>query len=660
MSVLLDALKKAAEEKKNAASNDSPDVETVKPESSVSESLTLSSDLDSREEAVKGDELTIEAENTSVYEKPETTDFSMELKLEDENLSEDFTHNDASTESLKVNPEAFSSEPIKLEIEKEPTFKLETIEEDISLSKDFSPVETENQVEETGLEELSIKLEEKNIQIESDATQDLTSLIDSLDIGDTSPVENVKLIEGGKREELGNALNADPITKMEVSSLPDASHTSLGSKEKQELSDFQQVTNEAPAPQKTNESFEWTMDELPGYSPSASEKPSSKQQSKASLEKNPILIHGENKPPKPSKKKYTTSSKIFLSLFVVLLFLVIGFYGILYYQEQNSQLEQSMRKYNIASTQIRQPITPVQTNSIESDVTNKEVIKIVPANSDLKESSSVDLAQISNTENIVQEKTTLVKQPVVDLPKKKKNTSKQNIESGKAKTVYKPRDTGVSNQERVYKNSNRAKSQPVVKINQVKSNLAEAYTAYGSGNYQLASKYFDKVLNSQPKNIRALLGLGGVAVAKGNFVSAVGYYQKVLDIKPNHLSAFEAIANLSGAVPLNNEWENELFEMVRKYPDSATLQYASGNIHAKKGDWLAAQENYFNSVVLDRSNADFMLNLAVSYDHLGEYDLASQYYTQALASSNVKPVSFDEEQVRKRLISIRQLKVKGY
>jgi len=200
---------------------------------------------------------------------------------------------------------------------------------------------------------------------------------------------------------------------------------------------------------------------------------------------------------------------------------------------------------------------------------------------------------------------------------------------------------------------------PVVKINKTKSLLADAYDAYRVGNYGKAAVHFQNALNSDSKNIHAYLGLGAIDVINKNYSSAVRSYEKVLSLEPNNLNALEAIANLSGLVPLNEEWERQLFTMAEIYPKSAVLQNACGNSFARKNDWLAAQQNYFNAHANMPQNPDYMVNLAVSYDHIGEYKLASQYYTQAMAYVGKTKVSFDTNQVKARLVSIRQLAMKG-
>ncbi|WP_321326519.1 tetratricopeptide repeat protein [Thiomicrorhabdus sp.] len=600
MSVLLDALKKAAEEKKavNSASEQK------------SESLdAIQNSNFSIEEHVE--ESSLESTNVTIVDSVDTSE---ELPLFDLKISEDV--------AKEVQP---STEREQLAIE--PT----------------SPSQG-----------LTLKLSDGEVDVESDDSG-LISLMASLDD---------EKVTGSSGEKFNHESSSPDQNSFESTS-------NFELDENQNSNPTLANNNQDSLPE---DDFDWSLDKLPGYNQQAEQVVSSENEAYVT---NPILVNGENVPPKVAKK-YATSTRVILSLVVILLFIGIGFYGLLYYQEQNEELEFSMRKYNLSKmtlpSQSNEQNKQKASDSEESEKnTNLVSDKVISLRNTIKDAVEKNVIQpLSGQGNISPDNIETVKLDDLNTTnvdeQKSKNTDNSEVTSivGNKTTLAKSNKTVVNSKKTIHSvvpkhnQAEKSSSKGIIVTNSTMSDIAKAYSAYDSQNFTEAQRLFSKVIEKQPNNINALLGLGGVSVANGNFYKAINLYQKVLDNDPNNLYAFESIANLSGRVSLNNEWSSELASMLEKHPKSAVLQYAQGNVFAEKNDWLKAQKNYFNALVLDSTNPDYMLNLAISFDHLGEYKLADKYYTQALGYSEFKQVSFDKKQVKDRLVSIRQFIVKGY
>lgn len=552
MSVLLDALKKAAEEKKNA---DKSTIETISASAEVSDAETDTPD------SVSG----ISAQNS------------------ESSLS---THS-ADKLNLTLSP------------------KLETSDETITTE-------------------------------ESSSTEETAALLAALDSDEASMVSD------------SNVSNENQVTEESVTS----------------ESSFQSSSLKTPT-SKNKEDFEWSMDDLPAYSETNETVPAPSYDSTAPLEHNPILTKGENAPPKPSKKR-SASFGVIVSLFVLLMFIGIGFYGMLYYQEQSDQLELSMKKYALEKFEVapvKLPINSQSSNHLESATNSKNNVENTNVQADnllaeaTKDSFTKDGVNTGNSQDVVlkgndsqgeilatESNNRLAKSPAQQINKSTR-TSVQAKVSSASKAV-----------------KNKLIKQDVAQFNVVTTQtiLFQGYEYYSAQNYPLAMEAFNSVLQKDSKNKNALIGLGAISASTGDNLSAVGYYQRVLEFSPNNLDALEAIANLSGELELDEQWNRDLLEMANEYPDSSVLQYASGNIYAKENDWLQAQKHYFNAHAMAPNNPDYLLNLAISFDHLGKYDLAIKFYTQALGFAATVPINFDQSMVRDRLISIRQLIVKGH
>ncbi len=400
------------------------------------------------------------------------------------------------------------------------------------------------------------------------------------------------------------------------------------------------------------DSFEWSMNALPGYT--AATVDDSKP-----LEQNPILLSGAlTSEPKRSKKPIYSKGLFFLVM--VLFFFGIGFYGLMYYQEQNEELENSMRKYELAKMEfslpkIKSPTVESVASKAELSMTSKAIpIETVDQGSDL---SANDFQNRSQTSSDAEEVVSLDNSGAIDakLKRASKSVSLQvnsasNSHADSHQPSAKVNIKKVPRSRTVVTESKRA----LMVDNSTETFLTEAYAAYESGQLELAESKFKRVLSIDPRNLTALLGLGGISASQNQPRLAMGHYQKALEVEPESLVVYEAIANLSTSIELNSEWNDSLLKMVDTYPSSSTLQYALGNLYSSNNDWLAAQECYFKAYALDMNNPDFMVNLAVSLDHLGKYPLAAQYYTQALASADSQKVNFDVSSIKNRLISIRQ------
>ena len=690
MSVLLDALKKAAEEKKNLESGNNDNKSELSENSDRSSSdldtEVNSSDLSTSAEKdkfsfkladqVDGDQSEIKTEIPSLdLDKEVESEQSLVADLEVEDLdekatfqlSEQGTAENAFVEpSLEIDSDIISDTTQNLGLEVD-----NTREEDVLVDK------TEQIFENFDLSDSPVpELDTGKTGYEIE--DDLNSLIDSLDTGVQEP-SSIGFEEKRSNENM-SLVNPD----LGVGSSQSDTLLGEGQSVRSNSSAFNEPVKDSsltkPHPQK--DSFDWSLDDLPGYQSDTSLHKSYRQED--SLASNPILVSGANSAPTTTKRKYATSSKIMLSLMVIMLFVLIGFYGIIYYQEQSESLERSMMKYNIATLQIKpesQNTTKQAVTETKSNKDNDNVLVVVPKDSNSRSeslghnamlteknqvaSNSKEMSSLSqNSSKVVFEEPSITTDSLVERSvdsnkvssASKGTVSSFNTESSK-KALYKVKQPS-SKKTKTKPRSLVRKAAPVVKINRTKSNLAEGYDLYKSGDYKAASRSFNEVLKVDPKNLKALMGLGAIAVINKNYSSALSNYEKVLEIDPNNLSSLEAIANLSGVVALNATWEQKLLTMSELYPNSSVLNNASGNAYARKSDWLSAQNSYFNALSNSPRNPNYMVNLAVSYDHLGEYKLAAQYYTQALAYIDFSKVSFNPEQVKARLVSIRQLALK--
>lgn len=171
--------------------------------------------------------------------------------------------------------------------------------------------------------------------------------------------------------------------------------------------------------------------------------------------------------------------------------------------------------------------------------------------------------------------------------------------------------------------------------------LLSAYEALQQGDYAKSRALYAQVLNSEPRNIDALLGVAAIAWKQGRAEEAGRHYSRVLDLDPRNAHAQAGlIAMLGMADPVAAE--SRLKQLIDREP-TGFLYFTLGNLYAEQGLWPPAQNAYFQAAQFQPDNPDYAFNLAVGLEHLGKTSLALDYYRKALDLSFKKGrANFDQ------------------
>lgn len=177
--------------------------------------------------------------------------------------------------------------------------------------------------------------------------------------------------------------------------------------------------------------------------------------------------------------------------------------------------------------------------------------------------------------------------------------------------------------------------------------LAEAYQAYQNGDFGTAWQRYREVLQKDPTNRDALLGVAAIAQRQGQDDVAAQYYRQVLALDPRDPVANAGMASFSTGDAAGKE--SRLKQLLAQSPQSSSLHFALGNLYSQQSRWGDAQQAYFNAFRLRPANALFAFSLATSLDHLGQSKLAAQYYQQALQLDTSGNSGFDRTETQQRL-----------
>jgi len=178
--------------------------------------------------------------------------------------------------------------------------------------------------------------------------------------------------------------------------------------------------------------------------------------------------------------------------------------------------------------------------------------------------------------------------------------------------------------------------------------LMQAYETLQRGDNAQAKGLYEQVLQVDPRNIDALLGLGAIALNDGHLDEASRHYQRVLELDPRNSYAQAGLISLvGGADPQASE--SRLKQLIARDP-SAFLYFSLGNLYAEQAQWPSAQQAYFQAFQMQSDNPDYAFNLAIGLEHLSQNRLALDYYRKALDLSFKKGhANFDQSLVIQRV-----------
>lgn len=182
--------------------------------------------------------------------------------------------------------------------------------------------------------------------------------------------------------------------------------------------------------------------------------------------------------------------------------------------------------------------------------------------------------------------------------------------------------------------------------------LAGAYQSYLAGDTAAARRQYGQVLQQEPDNRDALLGMAAVALRRGQAEEAGAFYGRLLELNPADPDAVAGMASVQQGDPAAAE--SRLKGVLAGSPDSGAALYALGNLYAQQARWSEAQQAYFRAVGSAPSNAAYAFNLAVSLDKLEQKTLALDYYRRALKLSGQGGAVLDSSTVSARIRQLEQ------
>lgn len=208
------------------------------------------------------------------------------------------------------------------------------------------------------------------------------------------------------------------------------------------------------------------------------------------------------------------------------------------------------------------------------------------------------------------------------------------------------RDTPTINTQRM----SIARSMRGVRSNE---NVLAAYEAYQAGDLSSAKALYEKALAIRPQDVNALNGLGALALGESKTERAHQLYSRVLKLEPNNPTATAALFQIEGGVG-SRVTESQLKMMLDNEGDPGLINFALGNLYSRNNRWNDAQLAFFEAVRHRPDNPDYLFNLAVSLDQIGQRKAAKDYYEKAVTAADETSAGFNAADAIARIQSINQ------
>lgn len=184
----------------------------------------------------------------------------------------------------------------------------------------------------------------------------------------------------------------------------------------------------------------------------------------------------------------------------------------------------------------------------------------------------------------------------------------------------------------------------------------QAYGALTQGHLDEARSAYQRVLQTQPEDRDALLGLAYIAQVQGRSDEARDLYRRVLRQEPDNTTANAGLLALLANSGLSNTHASGLArDLSERHPRSAAAYATLGDLMVREGRLADAQQAYFKAVALEAGNARYAYNLAVALDRLHKSGQALSYYERAitLSTKTATPDPIPQDIIRQRIEQLR-------
>lgn len=358
------------------------------------------------------------------------------------------------------------------------------------------------------------------------------------------------------------------------------------------------------------------------------------------------LVKESVQPKKHQPSSYKVRQPILIVGGVLIGFGVVGYATLVAWEAQQEAHMQQMAHYkNLALTELPQKIETVE--KVNSEIGDSGSSSIAISNSDegkeLAHSQTILSSMPISQDSVIKEKSAKV---LVEAENKK--VSQLSHTQGILDTNRSSNDQRGLRSFKVntddFPQMNLLQTQPTVEL------LVAAYQAWQLGQVAQAEQLYRQVLEKQPQQRDALLGMLAVSQSNGSDQSIVlGYALQLRRLYPKDQEVRFATGRILEDAPNDQVSETELKLAQRSSENVAEASYRLGLFYVEQQRWAEAQSAFFEAVRKKPYQVDYRLNLAISYDQLGKHRLALEHYQVALSQANSGLTKIDQTMIHERV-----------
>jgi tetratricopeptide (TPR) repeat protein len=393
---------------------------------------------------------------------------------------------------------------------------------------------------------------------------------------------------------------------------------------------------------------DWSLSKIPGYANDETpRKPVSEKKSRQWLQ---VMQSGQRQP----SRRYRWLLGLLITLLVATSLFVFGF---IYFYQSQVQLDQSLARYQLPLPEASSPVDKPASVALADEVVGASPDSAAGSAGQASETPQEQAAEPSSelSEANGASETADQNDEAAPTMAEAKPSELQEMETPSALTAEQsyqaPKSPSATEED---KGNARQPQRLSIRSDGASKTLQSAYAAYQRGQWQEAKSHYQTLLRQEPENLAAMMGIAAVNVKEQAYSKAMQRYQTILRLHPGNENALAAQAALAGVFAQDPENIRQLKNWVQKWPNQPQLQAALGRYHAQNRDWLQAQSHFFKAFELVPKKADYAHNLAVSLDQLGKYRLARDHYRKALSLSESALSASQQASIRARIDVLNQ------
>ena len=160
--------------------------------------------------------------------------------------------------------------------------------------------------------------------------------------------------------------------------------------------------------------------------------------------------------------------------------------------------------------------------------------------------------------------------------------------------------------------------------------LQEARTEVDEGNTLKAVKIYTSILNQEPREFKARIGLGRIYESLGEYQKAADEYNKVIELQPNNVEAHYNLGAVCWEMGMIDTAQEEFKKALELDPACADAHYNMGVTLYKKGLYEKAILELEKAVAIDPEYTKSYYYLGTSYSQLQRHEKAIEVLEQLL------------------------------